>query len=57
MKNKYDDLIKNGIFKLVDPPYRTKLIGCKWVYKNKYRSNGSLEKHKARVVAKVFTKK
>ena len=38
MQNEYDALIKNGTWKLVDPPVGTKPIGCKWVYKNKYRS-------------------
>jgi len=57
MKKEYDSLIKNGTWKLVDPPFRAKLIGCKWVYKNKYRSDGSLEKHKVRLVAKGFTQK
>ena len=43
--------------KLVDPPVGTKPIGCKWVYKNKYRSDGSLDKHKARLVAKGYAQK
>ena len=54
MKKEHDALINNGTWKLVDPPYGTKSIGCKWVYKNKYRSDGSLEKYKARLVAKSF---
>ena len=41
-------------WKLVDPPVGTKPIGCKWVYKNKYKSDGSLDKHKARLVAKGY---
>eukprot|EP00253_Pinus_taeda_P016902 PITA_16902 len=48
----YDALIKNDTWKLVDPPSRTKPIGCKWVYKNKYKADGSLDKHKARLVTK-----
>ena len=35
MQNEYDVLMKNGTWKLVDPPVGTKPIGCKWVYKNK----------------------
>eukprot|EP00253_Pinus_taeda_P010177 PITA_10177 len=52
MQNEYDALIKNDTWKLVDPPLGTKPIGCKWVYKNKYKANGSLDKHKARLMAK-----
>ena len=48
-------MIKNDTWKLVDPPLGTKLIGCKWVYK--YKVDGSLDKHKARRVAKGFTQK
>jgi len=54
MKSEYDVVIKNGTWKLVDPPIRTKPIGCNWVYKNKYKSYGSLDKHKARPVSKGY---
>eukprot|EP00253_Pinus_taeda_P002980 PITA_02980 len=57
MQKEYDALIKNGTWKLVDPPIGTKSIGCKWVYKNKYKADGSLAKHKARLVAKGFAQK
>ena len=49
--------MKNGTWKLVEPPVGTKPIGYKWVYKNKYRSDGSLDKHKARIVAKGYAQK
>ena len=57
MPKEYNALIKNGTWKLVDPPLGTKPIGCKWVYKNKYKEDGSLDKHKARLVAKGFAQK
>eukprot|EP00253_Pinus_taeda_P035569 PITA_35569 len=57
MQKEYDALIKNGTWKLVDPPFGTKPISCKWVYKNKYKVDGSLDKHKARLVAKGFAQK
>eukprot|EP00253_Pinus_taeda_P021376 PITA_21376 len=57
MQKEYGALINNGTWKLVDPPFGTKPIGCKWVYKNKYKVDGSLDKHKARLVAKRFAQK
>jgi hypothetical protein len=41
----------------VDPPFKIKPISCKWVYKNKYKVEGSLDKHKARLVVKGYAKK
>ena len=52
MQREYDALIKNGTWRLVNPP-----IGCKWIYKNKYKADGSLEKHKARLVEKGYAQK
>eukprot|EP00253_Pinus_taeda_P019453 PITA_19453 len=57
MQKEYDALIKNNTWKLVHPPLGTKPIGCKWVYKNKYKVDGSLDKHKARLVEKGFAQK
>eukprot|EP00253_Pinus_taeda_P004717 PITA_04717 len=50
-------LIKNGTGNLVDPPLGTKPIGYKWVYKNKYKVDGSFDKHKAKLVEKGFAQK
>jgi hypothetical protein len=52
MQKEYDSLIKNGRWKLVDPPFGTKPIGCKWVFNTKYRSNGSLDNNKERLMEK-----
>jgi hypothetical protein len=57
MQKEYDALINNVTWKLVDPPLGTKPLGCKWVYKNKYKVDGSLDKHKAWLVAKAFAQK
>lgn len=34
-----------------------KPISCKWVYRVKYKANGSIKLHKARLVAKSFTQR
>ena len=57
MHNEYDALIKNDTWRLVDPPISIKLIGSKWVFKTKYKANGSLDKYKEILVAKGYAKK
>lgn len=55
MKSELQALQQNETWKLVSLPYGKKPIGCKWVYKLKYKADGSLERHKARLVAKGYT--
>jgi len=38
-------------------PNGCKRVGCKWVFKTKYESNGNIERYKARLVAKGHTQK
>lgn len=48
-------LKKNETWKLIIPPTGKKFVGSKWVFTVKYMVDGSIERHKARLVAKVFT--
>ncbi|GJT70103.1 retrovirus-related pol polyprotein from transposon RE2 [Tanacetum coccineum] len=50
MKAEIDALESNGPWELVTLPPGKKAIGCKWVYKTKYISDGTVERHKARLV-------
>ena len=45
----------NDTWDLVPLPKGRKLVRCKWVYRTKYASYGSVERLKARLVAKVFS--
>ena len=47
----------NHTWTLTPLPTGKKLIGCKWVYKIKYKADGSIERYKASLVAKGFTQK
>ena len=54
MELEYNSIMKNHTWDLVDRPTKCKVIGTKWVYKVVYKSDGSLDKYKARLVAKSF---
>jgi hypothetical protein len=44
----------NRTWELVPLPEGKKAIGCKWVYKMKHNSDGSISKYKVRLVAKGY---
>ena len=54
MEEEYNSIMKNNTWSLVDLPHGKKAIGTKWVYKIKYKADGTLEKYKARLVAKGY---
>lgn len=39
---------------LLFPPPSTNIIGCKWVFRTKRNSDGSISRYKTRLVAKCF---
>ncbi|XP_052485231.1 uncharacterized mitochondrial protein AtMg00820-like [Gossypium raimondii] len=49
-------LEKTHTWDLVDLPPKKILIGCKWVYKIKTRSDGSIEHYKSRFAGKWYMK-
>ncbi|CAH2100381.1 unnamed protein product [Euphydryas editha] len=57
MKDEFDSLISNKVWKLVDRPKQTNIVKCKWVYKLKSDASGNFLRHKARLVARGFTQR
>jgi hypothetical protein len=55
MNEEYRSLMENDTWDLVPLPKGKKLVICKWVYKTKYASDGSVERHNARLVSKGFS--
>jgi hypothetical protein len=51
----YSSLMKNQTWDLVSLSKGQKLVHCKWIYKTKYATDGSVDKHKAHLVAKGFS--
>ena len=54
MDEEFQALQKQGTWALVPTPSTKNIVGCKWVYKLKYNSDGSIFRYKARLVAKGF---
>ena len=55
MNEEYRSLMENDTWDVVPLPKGRKVFRCKWVYRTKYPSNGSVERHEARLVAKGFS--
>jgi hypothetical protein len=55
MTDEYKALVDNGTWRLVPRPPHANVISRKWVFKHKYRADGSLARHKARWVIHGFS--
>jgi len=57
LNDEMESLMSNNTWELVDLPPGCKPIKCKLLFKRKRRVDGSVERHKVRLVAKGFTQK
>eukprot|EP00253_Pinus_taeda_P014834 PITA_14834 len=57
MDAEFQSLQKNHTWILSDLSEGKKPISCKWLYKVKYKADGTLDKYKARLVARGFSQK
>lgn len=55
MQEEVEALMKNETWELVPKPKDSEVVTCKWVYKLKKSSDGSIDRHKARLVARGFS--
>jgi hypothetical protein len=57
MLEEYNSIIKNNVWDIVPRPKYKSMVSSKWIYKIKHTADGSVEKFKARFVARGFTQK
>jgi hypothetical protein len=57
MNEELRSLKKNTTWEITDLLVGKKFVGCKWVYKVKYKADGTVDRLKTRLVAKRYTHK
>ena len=57
MDKEIQALEQNHTWELTSLPLGKTPIGCKWVYRIKFKSNGTVDRYKTRLVAKGYTQK
>jgi hypothetical protein len=57
MEDEIRSMSSNRVWDLETIPKGAKTVGCKWVYKIKYDSQGNIDKFKARLVTKGYTQR
>jgi hypothetical protein len=55
MTEKYQSIMKNDVWDIVLRPEGNSVVPSKWIYKIKHVDDGSVEKYKARFVARGFS--
>jgi hypothetical protein len=55
MVEEYDSIVRNDVCDVVPRPVGKSVVTSKWLYKTKIAADGSVEKHKARFVARGFS--
>ena len=57
MVEEYSSIMTNDVWEVVPRPQDRFVVGSRWIYKIKYVEDGSIEKFKARFVAKGYAQK
>jgi len=56
MVEEYKSIMKNSVLEVVQRPIDKLVVGSRWIFKLKHTTNGSIDKYKAILVAKGFSK-
>jgi len=56
MAEEFQPFQQASTWNIVSCPVGVNPVICNWIFKVKHRSHGSIERHKARLVARGFTK-
>ena len=57
IKSEIDSILQNHTWELVDLPPGSKPLGYKWIFKRKMKTDGTIDKYKARLVIKGYKQK
>ena len=57
IKSEIDSILQNHTWELVDLPSGSKPLGYKWIFKRKMKTDGTIDKYKARLVIKGYKQK
>ena len=57
MSSEFDALTNNNTWTFVPSTIAPNVVGCKWIFSVKYKSDGSIDRLKARFVAKSFNQR
>ena len=55
MVEEYNSIVRNSAWEIVPRPVGKSVVGSRWIYKVKKDDDGSIEKYKARFVARGFS--
>ena len=55
MNEEYQSIMKNGVWEIVPRPKDKSVVTSKWFYKIKHAADGSIDKYKARFMARDFS--
>ena len=55
MMEEYQSIMKNDVWEIVPRPEGKSVVTSKWVYKINHAVDGSIDKYKARFVARGFS--